>query len=339
MPTPAISVLMPVRNGEAFLREAVESVLAEPQSDLELVVLDNCSNDSTPVILEQYAERDPRVRVHRQEGDNLAGLLNRGFQLCRASLFARLDADDACVHGRLAAQVEFMTEHPEVVLLGGQALLVDEAGDEFATAEYPLEDRELRAALTAGNPFVHSAIAMSRSAFEAVGGYRENLDNAEDLDLWLRLSERGGLANLPQPVVKYRIHASQVSLRKQESQAVRTVAARLSAQARAAGRPDPVAGGVQIDEDFLLAQGVDRAEVARAVVDSATWLARTTGRAGYPEASSQLFDVAYARARSDSGSPALTATVHRSIARRHAEQGHRLRAKLKSAQAAIVERR
>lgn len=339
MQTPAISVVMPVRNGETFLREAIDSVLAEPLSDLELVVVDDGSTDGTPAILRGYAVQDPRVRVHREQGDNLATALNRGFRLCRAPLCARLDSDDLCLPGRLQAQVDFMNAHPEVVLLGGQALLVNEAGEEFATARYPLEDRDLRAALKTGNPFVHSAVAMSRQAFKAVGGYRENLDHAEDLDLWLRLAERGELASLPQPIVKYRIHGHQLSLQKQEDQAVHAEAVRVSAGARAEGRPDPLEGASRIDEDFLVAEGVDRAEVTRAVVDAATWMARTTARAGYPEAASQLFDVAYARARSDSGSAALTATVHRSIAHRHAEQGHRLRAKLKSAQAAIAERR
>jgi glycosyltransferase involved in cell wall biosynthesis len=330
---------MPVLNGEAFLREAIDSVLKEPFSDLELMVVDDGSTDSTPAILAECAARDPRVRVHREEGDNLATVLNRGFRLCRAPLFARLDADDVSVSGRLAAQVEFMASHPEVVLLGGQALLINEEGEDFATARYPLEDSGLRAALKTGNPFVHSAVAISREAFEAVGGYRENLDHAEDLDLWLRLSERGKLANLPQPVVKYRIHGSQLSLQKQEDQAIHAEAVRVSARARAEGRPDPLEGATRIDEEFLVAEGVDRAELTRAVVDSATWLARTTARAGYPEVASQLFDCAYERARSESGSSTLTATVHRSIARRHAEQGHRLRAKLKSAQAAIAERR
>lgn len=337
--SPALSVVMPVHNGEAFLREAIDSVLADPLSDLELVAVDDRSTDATPSILAEYAGRDPRVRVHRVEGRNLASVLNRGFELCRAPLFARLDADDLSVPGRFAAQTEFMAANPEVVLLGGQALLVDAAGREFATARYPTADRELRTALRTGNPFVHSAVAFSRDAFEAVGGYRENLDHAEDLDLWLRLSDRGKLANLPEPIVKYRIHGRQLSLRKQEDQAIHAEAVRVSARARAEGRPDPLDGATEIDEDFLLAAGVDRAEVTRAVVDAATWLARTTARAGYPDVASELFADAYARARSESGSPALTASVHRSIAGRHAEQGHRLRAKLKSAQAAIAERR
>ena len=128
-------------------------------------------------------------------------------------------------------------------------------------------------------------------------------------------------------------------MHKQEDQAVHAEAVRVSARARAEGHPDPLEGATEIDEDFLAAEGVDRGEVTRAVVDSATWLGRTTARAGYPEVASQLFAGAYERARSETGSPALTASVHRSIAHRHAEQGHRLRAKLKAAQAAIAERR
>jgi glycosyltransferase involved in cell wall biosynthesis len=336
---PSISVMMPVRDGEAFLREALDSVLGEPLGELELVVIDDGSTDSTPSILGEYADRDSRVRVQRARGDNLATALNRGFRLCRAPLYARLDADDISVQGRLSAQIEFMEKHPEVVLLGGQAILIDETGAKFATARYPERDEELRTALATGNPFVHSAVAISADAFRAVGGYRENLDHAEDLDLWLRLAERGKLANLPLPVVEYRIHGRQISLRRQEDQAVHAEAVRVSARARAAGRPDPLARATRIDESFLAAEGVDRAEVTRSIVDSATWLARTSDRAGYPEAAAQLLATAYDRARSESGSHALTASVHRSVAGRHAEKGHRLRARLKFAQARIEELR
>ena len=339
MNPPAVSVVTAVYNGERFLREAVDSVLGEGFEDLELVVVDDGSTDATPQILAAYAARDPRVVVHREEGDTLAQLLNRGIRIARAPLLARLDADDVSLPGRFEKQVRFMREHPEVVLLGGQALLVDEEGREFGTATYPLDDAELRGAMESINPFVHSAVVIRRDAYDAVGGYRENLPHAEDLDLWLLLAERGKLANLPDPVVKYRIHGSQLSLQKQEDQAVHAAATRVSARARAEGRADPLEEVAQdeIGTEFLLGHGVDEAEITKAVVDSATWLGRTTGRAGYPEAATQLFATAYERARSASGSAALTASVHRSIAHRHAEQGHRLRAKLKFAQARLAE--
>ncbi|HWC49234.1 MAG TPA: glycosyltransferase [Solirubrobacterales bacterium] len=335
---PAVSVVMAVYNGERFLRESVESVLGERFRDFELVVLDDGSTDATPQILAEYAAADSRVRVHREPGDNLAQALNRCVAHCAASLLARLDADDVSIQGRLEEQVGFMDTHPEVVLLGGQAQLINDRGEAFGTAEYPTGDAELREALRTTNPFVHSAIVMRRAAFDAVGGYRPNLTHSEDLDLWLRLGERGGLANLSKPVVGYRMHDAQQSLQKQRDQAVHSVATRMAARARAAGEPDPLEGATQIDEDFLLAHGVDRLEVSRGIVNSACWLGRTSGRAGYPETERALFEAAYERARSETGSPALVAAVHRSAARRHAEQGQRVRAKLKAAQARLVER-
>ena len=337
--SPAVSIVMAVYNGERFLRDAIESVLAESFRDLELVVLDDGSTDATPRILAEYAAADPRVRVHREEGDNLAQALNRCVTRCQAPLLARLDSDDISISGRLEAQVGFMQANPRVVLLGGQAELIDEEGSTFATAEYPTGDAELRRALQTINPFVHSAIVMRRAAFDAAGGYRENLPHSEDLDLWLRLAGLGGVANLPRPLVKYRIHSAQQSLQKQRDQAVHSVATRMAARARAAGEPDPLEDAARIDEDFLLANGTDPHEISKGIVTSACWLGRTSGRAGYAETEKSLLAAAYEEARSEAGSPALLATVHRSVSRRHAEQGHWLRAKLKTAQAAIAEKR
>lgn len=335
---PAISVLMAVRDGERFLAEAVESVLSQSFSDLELVVVDDGSTDSTPEILGRIAEGDPRMIVHRRRaGRNLAEVLNVAAELSRAPLLARLDADDVALPERLRMQVEFLAAHPEVALLGGQALMIDELGRQFGEARYPLQDDELRRALRTGNPFVHPAVAMRRQAFEAVGGYRTNFDYAEDLDLWLRLAEDRQVANLPDLVVEYRIHGGQQSVQKQDEQALYALAARASAGARAAGRPDPFEDE-PVDEATLLSLGVSREEIAAAVVAATTWIGRTTDRAGYPDAASRLFELAYAKARSEAGSPALVASVHRSMASRHAEQGHRFRAGLKAAQARLAER-
>jgi len=335
---PAVSVLMPVRDGERFVAEAVESVLSGSFADLELVVLDDGSTDSTPQILERLAGADPRLVVHRREpGRNLAEVLNAAAALSRGPLLARLDADDVSLPGRLQLQTEFLDANPQVAVLGGQALLIDEEGREFGRAEYPTGNAELQEALRAGNPFVHSAMTMRREAFEAVGGYRPAFAHAEDLDLWLRLAAGREIANLPDPVVAYRIHGGQQTLRKQDEQALFSIAARLSARARAAGGPDPIAGA-PIDEAFLRSQGVGPAEVTAAVVPALTWLARTTGRAGHPGDARRLFEAALARARSDSGSPELVASVYRSMGHRHAEQGQRFRAKYRAARARLIAR-
>jgi len=335
---PAISVLMPVRDGERFLAEAVESVLAQTFHDLELVVVDDGSTDSTPRMLERIAERDPRLVVHRQRpGRNLAETLNTAAEISRAPLLARLDADDVALPDRLRLQADFLAANPEVALLGGQALVIDEVGHEFGRAEYPTHDEELREALRTGNPFVHPAVLIRREAFEAVGGYRLDFDYAEDLDLWLRIAVGRGIANLPDALIRYRIHGGQQSVNKEAEQAVFALAARASARARAVGEADPFADAV-IDEALLLSQGISPEEISEAVVAATTWIGRTTARAGYRNDARRLFDAALARARSESGSPALVASVHRSMAHLHAEQGHRVRAKLEAAQARLAER-
>lgn len=336
---PQVSLAIAVRDGERYIGEALDSVLAEDKPSLELIVVDDDSNDSTPEILREYQQVDPRVVVRQKTHTSVPDALNLGFEVARAPLFARLDADDLNLPGRLRAQYEFMVANPEVVLLGGQVLMIDGEGADFGLANYPLEDGELRTALLTGNPFVHSAVMMRRSAFEGAGGYRPGLAPAEDLDLWLRMAEEGKLANLDRPLVKYRIHGGQTSLQRQGDQAVRAAAARISARARMRGEPDPLEGAGQIDEDFLAEHGVDRREISAAIVDSATWLAKTSGRAGYPEAEAALFAAAYDRARSPSGSPELVATVHRSVSTRQAEKGQRVRAKLSAAQARLAELR
>src|SRR5205823_10154228 len=136
------------------------------------------------------------------------------------------------------------------------------------------------------------------------------------------------LANLSETVVSYRMHSAQNSMRKREQQVLCAVAARVSAQARRAGRADPFDAAESIDQDTLIALGVTPAEITAHFVTSTAWLAKTMGRAGYADAAERLFDAAAERARSSSGSLALVAHVHRERARRETEQGHRLRARL-----------
>ena len=102
--TPRVSVVMPVRDGERFLREALDSTLAQTLDDLELIVVDDGSTDGTPGTLADAAQRDPRVRVERQEPGGLTVALNAGCALAEAALIARMDADDVMLPDRLERQ-------------------------------------------------------------------------------------------------------------------------------------------------------------------------------------------------------------------------------------------
>ena len=115
MSEPAVSVLMAVRNGVPWVRDAAQSVLVQTAPDLELIIIDDGSTDATPDALASIG--DPRVRIERQPARGLTPSLNRALSLARAPLIARLDADDLALPERLACQRRFLDAHPHVGLL------------------------------------------------------------------------------------------------------------------------------------------------------------------------------------------------------------------------------
>ena len=276
---------MPVRDGERFVGEAVESVLGQTLADLELIVVDDGSTDSTPVLLAGFARADARVRVLTQAVDGLTSTLNAGCALVRAPLIARMDADDVALPDRLERQVAFLDAHPDVALLGGGIVLVDEAGREF--------DREPgRAApdLSERNELVHGTVVMRADAFRALGGYR--LDQSEDYDLWLRFEEQHRVAALAEPVIRYRFHPGQFSVTKLERQALGARCVRAAAGARRAGKPDPLDGVERLDAAVAARLGVSQEDVDRdVIVDAVQWSA-TLRRVGRDAEAEALLDTA-----------------------------------------------
>jgi hypothetical protein len=267
---PRVSVVMPVRNGAAYLDEAVDSVLAQTLEDLELVVIDDGSTDATPDILDRFARSDDRVRVRRIAASGLTPALNIGWREARAQYVARLDADDVALPTRLAKQATFLDDHPRVGVVGSAYVPLSHAGERLAVVRYPSDDATLRADLRRYNCLPHPTVMVRRAALEAAHGYR--LDQAEDYDLWLRIAERWELANLEEPLILYRHHAGQFSVGKLERQTLGAVAVRAAAAARAEGRSDPLDGVETLDEALLPRLGVRPEELARAVsADRLTW--------------------------------------------------------------------
>jgi hypothetical protein len=335
-----VSVLMSVYNGEQFLAEAMESVLTQTLGDFELIVIDDGSTDGSSEILERYRADDSRVVIHTQPNQGRAAALNTGIALSRAPLIARLDADDIAMPDRLGLQHRFLAEHTDLAVVGGAVVFIDDAGRAFADVTYPPTDAAIRASLAERmTPFVHSAVMVRKEALERVGGYRSVFINADDIDLWLRTAEHYRLANLTETVVRYRVHRSQATVRSLQMQSLCCVAAYTAARARAVGGPDPFDSIDRIDEQNVILHGATPEEIAAMFVRSATWMAKTTDRAGYADLADALFAQADATARAPSGSRALVASVHRARAQQYAAHGSKRRAKLAMVRAAIAERR
>jgi glycosyltransferase involved in cell wall biosynthesis len=211
---PAVSVLVSVHDGAPTVAQAVASVLAQSDGDLELIVVDDGSTDATPALL--AAVSDPRLRVHRQPRTGLTRALNAGLGLARAPLVARLDADDVALPERLARQRTFMAAHRDVGLLGTAAREERPDGRLVRVTRPPVDDAALRRALIRANPFVHSSVIVRRELLARVGGYDERLAVAQDYDLWMRLARVTRLANLDEVLVVRRLGERRVSIERED---------------------------------------------------------------------------------------------------------------------------
>ena len=150
--TPLISVLMPVRNGGTWLRDAVDSVRDQTFRDFELVIVDDGSDDDTLHLLERCAGDDARVRVLRQPPLGIVAALNLGIAAARAPYLARLDADDVARPDRLALQLAFIERHDRVDLVGSAAQVIDASGAVIGRIAPPADPGKLLRHLHRGNP-------------------------------------------------------------------------------------------------------------------------------------------------------------------------------------------
>jgi glycosyltransferase involved in cell wall biosynthesis len=278
---------MPVFDSERFVAEAIESVLAQSFGDFELIVIDDGSRDRSRQVVSRFARRDLRVRLLVNERNLGVGeTLNRGWREAQAPYIARLDADDVALPDRLSKQVSFLDGHPEVAAVGGALIRIGETGARGANVTFPLSDRGIRTTLGKRSCIAHSAALIRREALERIGGYR--LNEAEDLDLWLRLSEDWELANLAEPVLLYREHPGQVTLATFERQAVATLAVYASARARRAGRRDPLARDPTLNREPLARVDLDRSDIADRVTRHCLELAASYQLLGHHEHSASL---------------------------------------------------
>lgn len=209
---PLVSVLLPVYNAEPYLAAAVESILRQSFSDFELLIIDDGSQDRSGQILQDYAQRDRRIRLIRRANRGLIATLNEMLDLAQGEFLARMDADDLATPERLARQVDFLQQHPEVVCVGGAFDLIDAQGRVVQRVPMPEQNAEIQQMLLIGRTIINHPCALIRaSALRQIGGYDPVMRTVEDLDMLLKLGEIGELANLPDTVLQYRFHFQSVS--------------------------------------------------------------------------------------------------------------------------------
>src|SRR5438876_2377734 len=267
---PLVSVILPVHNGEATLRQALESLLRQTLEDFEIVGIDDGSTDGTGAILAEFARADRRVRPVRQEkrGEGLNQALIRGCAAAGGRYLARMDADDISFPDRLEKQVRFLQAHPAIAVLGAAMQCMDGRGPLPHVPRQPAGVREIRATLPRHNCISHPTVMMRREIYDAIGGYRRAFRHAEDYDLWLRIAERHDLCNLEEPVLFYRLHPGQLTFARIPQQALYTLAARTAARRRREGGADPAEGREAITRADLVEMGVSEEAIDRGILEA-----------------------------------------------------------------------
>jgi glycosyltransferase involved in cell wall biosynthesis len=227
---PMVSVVMPVYNAEVFLRPAIESILDQTFKDFECLIVDDASTDSSPRIIQEYAQRDPRIRVWRNmENLRISRSLNRGIEQARGRYIARMDGDDVAVPGRLEKQVAYMEAHPEVGISGGTMKIMDGMGRIFSQRHYHLTDAEIRRHLFRYSPFSHPLVILRKAVLDQVGYYDPAFDFAEDYELYFRIGRVAQFGNLPDVLLHYRMLPNAITARRMQVMETKTLAIRQKA--------------------------------------------------------------------------------------------------------------
>lgn len=208
-----IDVVIPVYNGAAYLRQALDSVTAQTCPPRSIIVIDDGSTDQTPHICQEYRGAVPLI-YHRQENRGLSAARNAGWKKSDAPYIAFLDSDDVWEPGKLAAQVVLWQSSPlaDLVLVYCGYSLIDTTGKTIHPAHLPIVQPKLRGRvfqdLLPKNTISGSGsgVIIRREALERVGGFDESLRALEDWDMWLRLAEIGSFDFVPEDLVAIRTH-------------------------------------------------------------------------------------------------------------------------------------
>ncbi|MHA8108518.1 glycosyltransferase family 2 protein [Aquirufa sp. A-Brett2-W8] len=207
--TPLVSVLMPTYNGGDYVIPAVHSILTQTITDFELLIIDDSSSDGTIEVLKEIV--DPRIQlIFKPVNSGLIDTLNLGLKVAKGKYILRMDQDDISIQNRIEVQLDFMEANPDVVVCGAGYQIIDSNSFFRPSCQHG----ELLLDLIDFCPFAHPTIIMRADFLKNHNiSYNSSYVNAEDYKIWTDISHVGRMANLPNIVLEYRIHESQMSSR------------------------------------------------------------------------------------------------------------------------------
>lgn len=211
-----ISVITPVFNAEKYLRKAIDSIIEQSFIDWELIIINDGSNDSSEDIIASYA--DTRLKYYKNESNiGLIATLNKGIDLCKGEYIVRMDADDISEKDRFKIQLAFLEDNKEYAMCGSYAKVIDENSNETGKILNLQANDYLQINLLFSVPFIHPSM-MIRSDVLKNNYFDPKYKHAEDYELWCRIANNYKIANIPDYLIRYRWHTTNVSVTNSEVQ-------------------------------------------------------------------------------------------------------------------------
>ena len=230
--TPLVTVLIGAYNNATTLDRAIDSILAQTASDLELLLIDDGSRDETPAVIAAAKARDGRVRVLTMDRNvGISRSLNEGLRTARAPIVAVQDADDYSSPERLERQLAVLSARPEVAVVGSRMHEVDPAGRALVPRT-SFRAGDVNAVLMRFNPIPNTSAAFRREPALALGGFDPRYRYAMEYDLWLRLADDHVLVALDEPLSTRVMSTTNVAARADRAQTGEAIAIRLRTLAR-----------------------------------------------------------------------------------------------------------
>lgn len=210
---PTVSVVMANYNGEPYLKDAVASILTQSFADFEFIVVDDCSTDGGYRYLSSLD--DKRMVLLRNETNlGQTASLNIGIRRARGEFIARMDSDDLSLPTRFEQQLAYFRAHSDIDILGAQAIVIDAAGHTLRRTDLPTDGKSVWAYSILEAPFVHPAVMIRATVFRNTQNLFDESVINQDFDLWSRLLPTRKGANLPDVLLRYRVHGDNMTIQR-----------------------------------------------------------------------------------------------------------------------------
>lgn len=229
--TPLVSVVMPVYNAEAYLSQAIDSILSQSYQNFEFIIVDDASTDNSWKILKEYASKNSQIRLIRNKwNEKQARAVTRAMDEANGDYIARMDADDISFPHRLEMQVAYLLKHKNTVAVGGQCILIDQDANVTGEKRFPTKFEDIYKYAFKFCPVQQPSLMIARKRLpEDFEFYNHDMAPVEDAELVYKLMKYGNLENLPYYMLMYRIHGENSSLKNYKKSFFLTLISRFHA--------------------------------------------------------------------------------------------------------------